>query len=76
MHFWVSEFLCEQTQMVKINNNYSHSLNVITGSMLRPTLFLLYINDVCDLFADLFLSNFMLMILNCIPTVMYHHHVT
>ena len=58
--FWVSEFLRERTQIVKINNNYSHSLSVISGvpegSVLGPTLFLSYINDVCDLFADLSVS--------------------
>jgi len=42
LHFWVSEFLRERTQIVKINNNYSNWLSgVAQGSMLGPTLFLL-----------------------------------
>jgi len=47
----------ERAQIVKINNNYSHSLSVISGvrrgSVLGRTLLLLHINDLCDLFADL-----------------------
>ena len=50
---WVNTFLCNRSQLVKIDGSFSISLDVTSGvpqgSILGPTFFLIYINDLCDL---------------------------
>ena len=55
---WITAFVKHRTQQVKISNALSENIVILSGvppygSMLGPTLFLLYINDLADGFAKL-----------------------
>ena len=61
---WIKSYLCERKQYVSVNSCNSEAMSVVCGvpqgSILGPKLFILYVNDICNvssllrfvLFAD------------------------
>ena len=55
LHDWLRDFLANRTQTVRVGKEYSSYVNVtsgvLQGSVLGSILFLLYINDIIDVFG-------------------------
>jgi len=78
---WITDFLSNRSQCVRLGNSLSQPISVLSGvpqrSVIGPTLFLLFVNDVqsISLITLLFRSSYMLMILNYILVIILHHPV-
>ena len=53
---WISEFLCDSTQVVRVNGAQSAPAPVVSGvsqgTVLGPVIFVIYINDILDSVAS------------------------
>ena len=72
---WSKSFLNCRTQAVRIDSTYSDCINVLSGvpqgHILRPSLFLLFINDIVDICVSCNVKIYAddLKVYNCIKTI-------
>jgi len=57
---WITDFLSNRSQCVRLGNSLSQPISVMSGvpqgSVIGPTLFLLFVNEVIDVFDNLAVS--------------------